>query len=258
MKKRIISLFLLALVLVSVDASARPVVGDTTYTPDLSSVTIPAGSQGVITTYIDIINSLPKMYYLTPVYTMMNGNLPIGWISASPSVAFLTPGTPVATTLTVRVPDGTPAGSYSGHVASFAMASHGKADPGNGFFIAVTVPPCSGAAEFQVSSPDTVSLWPPDHSTELVEITGTMKLPEGCTLLDAGYSIDDEYGVYTSVGTLSTSEDGNFTLTVPVEAWREGTDRDGRHYTITLFARDEAGTGSSGPITIVVPHDQRK
>ncbi len=258
MKKRIISLSLLILVLIPLNASALPAAGDTTYTPDSSSVTIPAGSQGAITAYIDVINSQPNMYYLMPACAMTDGNLPMGWISASPSVAFLKPRTPAAITLTVRVPDGTPSGSYSGHLSSFAMAAHGKADPGRGFFITVTVPPCSGVAQFQLLSPETVSLWPPDHSMELVEIAGTMKLPEGCSLIEAGYSIDDEYGIYTSIGTLSTSEDGNFTLTVPVEAWRKGTDRDGRHYTITLFARDEAGTGSGGPITVVVPHDQRK
>ncbi len=258
MKRRITSLSLLILVLISTNASAKPFVGYTTYTPDSSSTTIPAGSQGVVTTYVDIVNSQPKMYYLIPVYSMTDGNLPVGWINASPSATLVTPGTPVAITLTIRVPHGTPSGFYSGHLASYAMAAHGKADPGKGLSIAVTVPPCSGAAEFQLSSPNTVSMWPPDHSMELIEITGTMNLPEGCTLLEAGYSIDDEYGVYTSVGTLSISEDRSFALTVPVEAWREGADRDGRHYTITLFARDEAGTGSSSPITVVVPHDQRK
>lgn len=250
---------LLIVFLLSMSASAQPFAGVLTYTPDAAGVTIPAGSQGMVTTYIDVTNTHLTTYYLRPVSTVTGGNLPVQWITAAPFMSFLIPGTPAAVTLTITVPQGTSSGLYSGHLVSDARAAHGIADPGKGLLVTVTVPPdCSGVAEIHLASEEPIYLWPPDHSMEQIAISGEVNLPRGCTLLEAGYSIDDEYGVYTSVGALQMSDDKNFTLTVPVEAWREGKDKDGRHYRIRLFARDEAGIGSSSPVTVIVPHDQRK
>lgn len=73
---------------------------------------------------------------------------------------------------------------------------------------------------------------------------GDFEFQGGCTLLGTGYSIDDEYGVYTSEGELIVDSAGNFILTLQVEPWRDGGDIDGRHYGISLFAKDEAGAES--------------
>ena len=63
-------------------------------------------------------------------------------------------------------------------------------------------------------------------------------------------SVTDEYGVYNMTGLA-------FGSTVQLEAWREGTDKDGRHYTITAVVTDKAGNQSSASTTVLVPHDMR-
>ena len=60
--------------------------------------------------------------------------------------------------------------------------------------------------------------------------------------------VTDEYGVYNMTGLA-------FGSTVQLEAWREGTDRDGRQYTITAVATDKAGNASTATTTVMVPHD---
>jgi len=107
---------------------------------------------------------------------------------------------------TVAVPTGTPAGAYSGHVKSLAKGSHGAIDPGQGFFISITVPlVCDGVAEVFLTTPDNLTIWPPNHSMVSLQVTGTVNLPSGCSVLEANYT--NEYGMYTSSGPLSLGED---------------------------------------------------
>ena len=42
---------------------------------------------------------------------------------------------------------------------------------------------------------------------------------------------------------------------IQLEAWRDGTDMDGRHYTITYVITDNAGNQSTASTTVLVPHD---
>ena len=63
-------------------------------------------------------------------------------------------------------------------------------------------------------------------------------------------SVTDEYGVYNMTGLV-------FGDTVQLEAWREGTDRDGRQYTITAVVTDKAGNRSTATTAVLVPHDMR-
>jgi parallel beta-helix repeat protein len=115
---------------------------------------------------------------------------------------------------------------------------------------------CDQAPEFEITSLDPEYIWPPNHKIQEVTLSGNVVLPDECTLLGADYSLEDEYGTYTSEGGLIVDADGNFTLSVEVEAWRDGNDKDGRHYSISLSAEDEAGVGSK-TLEVHVPHDQR-
>lgn len=45
---------------------------------------------------------------------------------------------------------------------------------------------------------------------------------------------------------------------VRLEAWREGDDMDGRHYTIIAVATDTAGNSTTATSEVVVPHDMGK
>ena len=116
---------------------------------------------------------------------------------------------------------------------------------------------CDQAPEFEITSFGPDYLWPPNRKMKDIVVSGRVIIPDGCTLLGAGYSINDEYNLYSSEGELDVDADGNFMLTLQVEPWRDGGDIDGRHYGISMFAEDEAGEGSEA-LEVLVPHDQRK
>jgi hypothetical protein len=249
-------LFAVLLVLVSTNSHG----GSLSNSPGSIELAIAPGSQGTAPLTITLQNPDRGSYYLWFIDTISGGNLPLGWLTASPSTTFLnTLGLTASTSLAINVPKGTAPGIYSGQMMSKAMAAHGFADPGPGSLIKVTVlSVCAQPPSFEITSfgPDT--LWPPNHKMIDVVVSGRVILNEGCTLMETGYNIFDEYGVYTSAGQLVVSSDGTFALSLPVEAGRNGNDMDGRYYTITLSARDEAGIGTGSRLDVLVPHDQRK
>lgn len=59
----------------------------------------------------------------------------------------------------------------------------------------------------------------------------------------------DEYGIVQPSIT-------GFNTVIPLESWREGTDEDGRYYTITAVVTDAAGNKTTTYTTLLVPHDQ--
>lgn len=115
---------------------------------------------------------------------------------------------------------------------------------------------CARTPEVEVTSLSPQYMWPPSRTTKNIVISGRVILPEGCTLLDTGYSMVDEYGIYSAEGKLPLAADGKFTLTLQAESWRDGSDIDGRHYGISFFAEDEVGVGKE-TVEVLVPHDIR-
>lgn len=93
-------------------------------------------------------------------------------------------------------------------------------------------------------------LWPPNHKMVNVAIDG------GASDLISGiasvvFTVKDEYGYIEPIVT-------GFNTTIPLEAWREGGDTDGRHYSITAEITDKAGNKTTVTTEAVVPHDKRK
>jgi hypothetical protein len=115
---------------------------------------------------------------------------------------------------------------------------------------------CAEAPVVEITDVRPNIIWPPNHSMDVVTVSGAVTMPSGCTLASTSYSIEDEYGLHTGVGEFTISENGEFTVPLPVEAWRKGQDKDGRHYTIQILAENEAGTGTSVELEAVVPHDR--
>jgi len=72
----------------------------------------------------------------------------------------------------------------------------------------------------------------------------------GSDIASVVLSVTDEYGVYNMTGL-------SFGSTIQLEAWREGTDRDGRQYIITAVVTDKAGNRSTATTAVLVPHDMR-
>jgi hypothetical protein len=86
------------------------------------------------------------------------------------------------------------------------------------------------------------SLWPPNGKMVPVTVSGTITdTGSGVNVSSAAYSVTDEYGEVQPAGAISLGVAGSYSFTVLLEAARLGTDLDGRHYTITVRASDNAG-----------------
>lgn len=92
-------------------------------------------------------------------------------------------------------------------------------------------------------------LWPPDHKMVNVFIGGRATDDES-GVASVVFTVTDEYGSIKPV--LS-----GFNSTIQLEAWRDGSDKDGRTYTITAIATDAAGNSTTATTVVLVPHDQR-
>jgi hypothetical protein len=103
------------------------------------------------------------------------------------------------------------------------------------------------------------SLWPPNGQTVPVTVSGTITDTAGCTLnaKSAAYVVTDEYGRVQPTGGITLGAGGSYSFTIQLRASRLGKDLDGRQYTITVRATDNAGNAGSASVVVTVPHDQR-
>lgn len=92
-------------------------------------------------------------------------------------------------------------------------------------------------------------LWPPNHKMVEVLVNGETT-DDGSGLASVDITVADEYGKYNL--TLP-----GFGASVALEAWRDGKDRDGRVYTFTAVATDNAGNTSTATTQVLVPHELR-
>jgi hypothetical protein len=230
------------------------------YVPQATDVSVDAGSSKTVPMTVGLTglgrSDLFRLYFLNSV---SNGNLPSNWLQVFPGQSFLSSFLQSDTTdVTIVVPEGTPPGLYSGQVQSLAMGFNGLADPGPGMLLNVRVAsrciqmPTIGIGSF---SPNTI--WPPNHRMVEVNVSGNISAPDGCTLSGATFKVEDEYGeIPDQEGDVTLDDNGDFNLSVSVEASRNGNDPDGRTYVISLMASDDLGS-STTMLNAVVPHDMR-
>jgi FG-GAP-like repeat/IPT/TIG domain len=100
------------------------------------------------------------------------------------------------------------------------------------------------------------SLWPPKGEMVPVTVTGTIT-DTGCTVTAAAYAVTDEYGEVQPTGPVTLGLGGTYSFTALLQASRLGADLDGRLYTITVSASNNADTTGSQAAVVIVPHDQR-
>jgi FG-GAP-like repeat/FG-GAP repeat len=117
-----------------------------------------------------------------------------------------------------------------------------------------TTPFCTTAPVITVSTTPT-SLWPPNGKMMPVTVSGTITDP-GCTVTSSAYAVTDEYGQVQPSGEVTLGAGGAYSFTVLLQASRLGTDLDGRLYTITVSANNNAGEAGSQASDVIVPHDQ--
>jgi hypothetical protein len=93
-------------------------------------------------------------------------------------------------------------------------------------------------------------IWPPNHNMVDVFIDGYAQ-DIGSGTASVVITVTDEYGKYNRTVP-------GFGSTIQLEAWRDGADMDGRRYTITAVATDNAGNQSTVTTEVIVPHDMGK
>jgi hypothetical protein len=93
----------------------------------------------------------------------------------------------------------------------------------------------------------------------LVTISGTITdAGSGVDVASATFSVLDEYGAIHPSGAVALGSAGHYSFTVPLQASRRDTDRDGRRYTVTVRAADDVGNVATASAIVTVPHDRRR
>jgi hypothetical protein len=107
-------------------------------------------------------------------------------------------------------------------------------------------------------SANPTTLWPPNRKLVPITVSGTItdRGGSGVNVSSAAYAVMDEYGQIQPRGNITLGADGRYTFTVALEASRRGNDQDGRHYTIAVSAKDNAGNLGVSSTIVIVPHDQ--
>jgi hypothetical protein len=117
----------------------------------------------------------------------------------------------------------------------------------------------SGSATFAIvrvtaQADPKVLLWSPNKTMTPVTVSGVVTAPGIATVI---WAVTDEYGKVQPTGSAGVGPNGAYSFTVSLEAYRNGTDSDGRLYTITVTALDVAGRAVTATTTQVrVPHNQ--
>lgn len=93
-------------------------------------------------------------------------------------------------------------------------------------------------------------IWPPNHKMVSVTIGGKLNIPEA-DVHSVDITFTDKYGKYNY-------SDLKFGSTVQVEAWRDGTDMNGRSYLVTVVVTRRDGSKTTTNTTVLVPHDMGK
>jgi hypothetical protein len=107
------------------------------------------------------------------------------------------------------------------------------------------------------ATPDT--LWAPSGKPVPVTVAGTATdAGGGLDATSLAFSVVDEYGTVQPSGAVAVGSGGAYSVAVPLVAKRNGKDKDGRTYTVTVTARDLAGNATSCSVQVRVPHDQRR
>jgi len=94
------------------------------------------------------------------------------------------------------------------------------------------------------------TIWPPNGA--MVSIAPTFTVHDNCDAAPA---------VTIASATSTTAAPADISVTPPtgasVRAFRAGTEKNGRTYTLTYSAVDASGNTSSASASVLVPHDKR-
>ena len=167
--------------------------------------------------------------------------------------------------------DGTlrPVNNYAAIMSAESLAVADFNQDGKPDVVIVYLPPTNAFSIFlNTTSPDitppvvTVSanpsiLWPANGRTVSVTLTGTITdTGSGVVASSATFEVKDEYGLVQPSGSIEVNADGSYRVQVLLTASRDGSDSDGRTFSVTVSAKDTAGNLGLGDAVVRVPHDR--
>lgn len=98
-------------------------------------------------------------------------------------------------------------------------------------------------------------LWPPNGRLVPVTVFGTITdTVSGVNPTSPTYAVKDEYGLVQPSGAISLGPGGSYSFLILLQASRLGSDFNGRHYEITVRAKNNAGNLGSKTAVVIVPH----
>jgi hypothetical protein len=149
----------------------------------------------------------------------------------------------------------TPASGSTFAVGTTTVSCTAKDDSNNTSAVKTfTVTVTDTQAPVVTASPNPPTLlWSPNKTMTPVTVSG---LITDASLATAKFTVADEYGKVQPTGNITVSAAGNYSFVVSLEAYRNGSDKSGRVYTIKVTATDAAGNIGSAQATVLVPHSQ--
>lgn len=249
---------LIAAAVIAVLTTGQALAANLGLSPANLAMTLATGDSGS-TTVIGNVNNPPLMPYTIAMQLRpVGGSLPASWLTTQPGM-FTNRTAALLLTLTVRVPASAAAGTYTAIVQPVVMSSSIPLAPATQpvQLVLTVTSKCAAPPAVSVSAAP-AELSSPNGRLEDIALSGTVAVPEGCTLARAWYTLTDEYGILGETKDVAVGADGSFAFTAPVQVSRRGDDKDGRLYQFTVYAADDVGTGASAPADVVVQHDQRK
>jgi hypothetical protein len=137
---------------------------------------------------------------------------------------------------------------------SFTFRTNDSSLNSNTATVYINVNPVNDPPVIQSVTVNPNQLWPPNKKPVDVKITVNANDADGASdILKTTYSVIDEYGIY-NVAETNLPLNGKISLI----ADRDGNDKDGRIYTITIRVYDAGGLFDQKSVNVLVPHDQGK
>ena len=178
--------------------------------------------------------------------------------ATGPSGAVVNFATPTATDL-VDGTDPVTCSPASGSVFPFGttvVTCTAKDKAGNKASATFTVTVKDTTPPVVTAAASTNSLWPPNGKMVPVLITGKITDTGSGAGSTGSYTTLDSYGQVQPSGTFTVRADGTYSFTVSLQAGRDGRDKNGRTYTLTVLGQDAAGNTTKTIVVVTVPHDQ--
>ena len=253
---RLTSVLLLVLAFCSVAIETQ--AAKITFAPDKVLVTAAPGEAVAVPVSVSLMETTTSDSYASFTLSHVDGTLDPAWMKSRIPVSLNAVSNTRQVLFQISVPAEAPGGQYTSVFRTEGLRSSEQVDPVDLLInLAVDEPfACNQVPLFSDISSTEEALNVRMHREVTIDLAGAVSVPEGCEIFNAWYQLTDEYGELDRTEPLEINDDGTFSVAVPMVASRKGEDKDGRLYTVTFMAENEAGVGESPETTVVVMHDR--